>query len=771
VEDTLRMQESLFPGTPAPEPRATELLDDPLLGLRLGNYEVCFRLGRGAYGAVYKAKDIHLGRFVALKFLHDFQDPALRELFLHEARAIAALSKHPAIVQIYEWGTHRHRDYFVLEFVGSSAQMMLQVNRDGLEQAAAARIARDCADALAFAHRQNILHRDVKPANILLEVEDRRAKLADFGLARLLGKSEPGADDVPGGTPAYMAPEVAAGGAGEIRSDVFSLGATYYELLCGELPFEAHTAEAMLEQVRRYRLIPLRDRRNDLSDRTYAVVAKAMARREEDRFANAVDFAAAIEEILVSGRSAARPAGSAAAEQAAARAKLQAYKKGQDARNANAPRLAPLAFQSAVERFRDGEAFERVKQYDDAAQTFAGAEEAFAEAEHGAIKTMEKITALRQAQQSMDEARETAQALVADALAASLFFLARREEAEARETKNLAEATARYAQARTMYNRAADEARPQARQMLAEALALAKRAQDSARESVADKQAPGLWNEAEALMAQARNAGIDLRCAPRFFRDAAEKFAAAAEAAAPAHAAAQRGAREAAGIAFVWIPPGTNTLGDNAGPPQERPETPVEITAGFWMGTYPVTQAEWEAVMGVNPSGFRGGGPRLPVENVSWNDTQEFLRRLNARGEGTFLLPSEAEWEYACRAGGRTRWHFGDDARQLDQHAWHPGNAEGRPHTVGSATGGPNPWGLHDLHGNVCEWCADAWTPDLHGLPADGAPRAGTPGQERVARGGSWCVVTPDCHAAARPWHAAPEERFDFVGLRLVLEG
>jgi len=768
LEDTLRMRESLFPGTPAPEPRAAELLDDPLLGLRLGNYEVCFRLGRGAYGAVYKAKDIHLGRFVALKFLHDFQDPAQRELFLHEARAIAALSKHPAIVQIYEWGTHQHRDYFVLEFVGSSAQMMLQVNRDGLEPAAAARIARDCADALAFAHRQNILHRDVKPANILLEVEDRRAKLADFGLARLLGKSEPGADDMPGGTPAYMAPEVADGGAGEIRSDIFSLGATFYELLSGDIPFEGRTAEEMLEQVRRYRLIPLRDRRYDLSDRTYAVVAKAMARREEDRFGSAVEFAAAIEELLVSGRSLARPAGGAAAEQSASRAKLQAFKKGQDAQKSNAPKLAPLTFQSAVERFRDGEAFDRVKQYDDAVLAYTGAEEAFAEAEHAALKTLGKITALRQAQLAMEEARDTAHALVADALAASLFYLARREEAEARETKNLAEATARYAQARAMYTRAADEARPQARQMLAEALAAAKRAQEAAMETGADRQAPGFWGEAEALLAQARNAGIDLRCAPRLYREAAEKFALAAV---PANAAAQRGAREAAGIAFVWIPPGANTIGDNAGPPQERPETSVEITQGFWMGAYPVTQAEWEAVIGTNPSGFRGGGSRLPVENVSWNDAQEFLRRLNARGEGVFRLPSEAEWEYACRAGSRTRWSFGDDARKLDNHAWHTGNAEGRTHTVGSAPGGPNAWGLHDMHGNVCEWCDDAWTPDLRGLPVNGTPRAGEPSDERVARGGSWCVVTPDCHASCRPWHAGPDDRFDFVGLRLVLEG
>ncbi|MBI1320858.1 MAG: SUMF1/EgtB/PvdO family nonheme iron enzyme [Candidatus Hydrogenedens sp.] len=768
MDATLRMRESLFPGEPAVASRSGDLLEDPLLGLRLGNYEVCFQLGRGAYGAVYKAKDIHLGRFVALKFLHDFRNALQREQFLHEARAIAALSKHPSIVQIYEWGSHENRDYFVLEFVGSSAQMLLQCNPNGLELQAATRIAKDCAEALAFAHRQNILHRDVKPGNILLEVEDRRAKLADFGLARLLGKAEPGHDDIPGGTPAYMAPEVAAGGPGEIRSDVFSLGASYYELLTGQVPFDGASVDDMLEQVRRYRIIPLRDRRADLPDRVYTLVAKALARREEDRFSGADELAEALDGLLQSQRVAARPQGDAAATQSMQRSKLQAYKKGQDARKTQAEKLAPTPFQRAVEQFRDGEAFERVRQYDDAAAAFVQAQDVFADAERAAVKTLERISTLKQAQRAMDLARESAQAMVADAFAGSLFYLARQEEALARETPGLRDATERYMRARAMYLRAADEARPKARQVLAEAQSQASRARKAAADCNADRQAPGLWAEAEQFLEQARAAGMDVRTAPRCFEEAAERFDAAA-AAARGSDDAPRGMREVLGMTFAWIPPGTASIGNPNGPGQEKPVREVTLTDGFWMGVYPVTQAAWESLMESNPSGFRGGGAQLPVENVSWNDAQRFISRLNEQGARVFRLPSEAEWEYACRAGKTTKWFFGDDGSELDRYAWHPGNADGRTHPVGAAPGGANAWGLHDLHGNVCEWCADAWSPDLRGLPLDGSPLPGGPDSERVARGGSWCVVTPDCHCSARPWHAGPDDRFDFVGLRLVL--
>jgi len=123
-------------------------------------------------------------------------------------------------------------------------------------------------------------------------------------------------------------------------------------------------------------------------------------------------------------------------------------------------------------------------------------------------------------------------------------------------------------------------------------------------------------------------------------------------------------------------------------------------------GAYVVTQDQWETVMGSNPSGFKG--PKNPVEMVSWVDCQQFLSKLkskSAAGGGEFQLPSEAQWEYACRAGSTTRYCFGDDESKLGEYAWYGNNSGGKPHPVGEKE--PNGWRLYDMHGNVWEWCQD----------------------------------------------------------------
>jgi serine/threonine protein kinase len=195
------LDDSYFAPLSRREQERPDTVVDPMLGARLGNYEITFILGKGAYGTVYKARDIHLDRLVAIKFLHEFLDARHEAMFLREARAIAALGKHPAIVQIYEWSEYQGRNYFVLEFVPSNAAMLLRVNPGGLPPEKALGIATDCADGLAWANRQDIIHRDVKPANILLELEGGQTKLADFGVARFFDPASGSSSDMPGGTP------------------------------------------------------------------------------------------------------------------------------------------------------------------------------------------------------------------------------------------------------------------------------------------------------------------------------------------------------------------------------------------------------------------------------------------------------------------------------------------------------------------------------------------------------------------------------------------
>ena len=167
--------------------------------------------------------------------------------------------------------------------------------------------------------------------------------------------------------------------------------------------------------------------------------------------------------------------------------------------------------------------------------------------------------------------------------------------------------------------------------------------------------------------------------------------------------------------------------------------------------------------MGENPSGTRGD--RLPVENVSWEEAQEFARRLSERTGKAYRLPTEAEWEYAARAGSRQTFPFGDDPARLPQHAWFRDNAEGHSHPVGSRE--PNAFGLHDMLGNVWERTEDCWRPHYEDAPVDGSARIDGDCDLRVVRGGSWVNLPQFLRSAARFRYSATS-RYEFVGLRIA---
>jgi formylglycine-generating enzyme required for sulfatase activity len=201
---------------------------------------------------------------------------------------------------------------------------------------------------------------------------------------------------------------------------------------------------------------------------------------------------------------------------------------------------------------------------------------------------------------------------------------------------------------------------------------------------------------------------------------------------------------------MVVVPAGSFTMGADKNfedaSDDETPHHRVSIARPFALGKYEVTQGEWVAVMGDNPSKFKGRS--RPVEQVSWNDAQDFIRRLNAKTGKQYRLPSEAEWEYAARAGSQSAYSFGDDKGQLSGYAWFDGNSGNETHPMGQLK--PNRFGLYDMHGNVWEWVQDCWNGSYRGAPTDG--RAWTTGDcgRRVHRGGSWNYVATLARAANR---------------------
>ena len=223
-------------------------------------------------------------------------------------------------------------------------------------------------------------------------------------------------------------------------------------------------------------------------------------------------------------------------------------------------------------------------------------------------------------------------------------------------------------------------------------------------------------------------------------------------------------------MAFVRIEPGVFQMGSPSGElgrwDHEGPVHEVEISRGFWLGKYEVTQREWELVMGDNPSWY-GRNSRLPVDSVSWYDVHEFIGRLNASaGDSLYRLPSEAEWEYACRAGTQTRWSFGDDSGQLVRYAWYDGNNS--PHST-KAVGlrRPNGWGLYDMHGNVWEWVQDWYSDSYYKNSPRVDPQGPSSGSLRVARGGDFDNLARGVRSAYRNGES-PNHRNDSGGVRLV---
>ncbi|MHC5058939.1 MAG: formylglycine-generating enzyme family protein [Planctomycetota bacterium] len=194
----------------------------------------------------------------------------------------------------------------------------------------------------------------------------------------------------------------------------------------------------------------------------------------------------------------------------------------------------------------------------------------------------------------------------------------------------------------------------------------------------------------------------------------------------------------------------------------EGPQHCVVITRPFYMGKYEVTQAQYEHVMGKNTSHFTG--QQNPVEMVSWDEASAFCQALSQRTGQVVRLPTEAEWEYACRAGSKTRFCYGDSDGVLLQYAWWVRNSGRMTHAVGGKQG--NAWGLHDMHGNVWEWCADREGAYSSGTTSD--PPGPVGGSARVIRGGCWSNISRSCRSACRRW--APQDGcFDRVGFRVVV--
>jgi formylglycine-generating enzyme required for sulfatase activity len=215
------------------------------------------------------------------------------------------------------------------------------------------------------------------------------------------------------------------------------------------------------------------------------------------------------------------------------------------------------------------------------------------------------------------------------------------------------------------------------------------------------------------------------------------------------------------GMEFVWVPAGCFDMGSGDADADERPVHQVCVQ-GFWLGKYEVTQGQWQRVAGHNPAWFKRGSD-YPVESVSWPEVQAFIAKLNRKGQGGLRLPSEAEWEYACRSGGRTETYCGGE--DLDPYAWYSGNSMASTHPVGRKQA--NGLGLHDMSGNLWEWVQDCYRLSYQGAPSDGSAWEASECFSRVLRGGAW-LYDPNYARAAYRHRTMQDGTNTDIGFRLA---
>lgn len=688
----------------------------------LAQYELLSVLGRGAMGTVYKALHTSLDKIVAVKVLAvgRLKDDQAIARFEREAKATAR-AEHAHIVRATDAGQYEGRYFLVMEYVDGLdlAQLLRNVGR--LPAADACELVRQAALGLQYAHSKGMVHRDLKPSNLMLarnEDGPPHVNILDLGLALLgvdpqasAGRELTGDGQVMG-TFAYMAPEQASDSHEvDIRADIYSLGATLYRLLCGQTPLTDRPKDTPAR--RRMAVVTetplsIARRRNDLPKGLPAVVDRMLARNPDERYATPAAVVAALTPFCGGADLAALLQHAGAAQPIPRPGTLRpttvqyGHKSSTDKPISAPGTQGVLRAAVAAVRYRLPSGQRRLL------WLFGGA--------IGLLAALVVVMMIRHEPQDptfelphkVAVPHETSRS-VDDGLLTPV---------PAGQIPPLARAPF-------------DAARAQAYQQ-----------------------------------AWARHLGCETEIG------------------------------NSIGMRLRLIPPGEFLMGsfdDEPGfTPDQGPRHRVRITRAFYLGMYEVTQGEYLQVMGSNPSYYSVGGEgdkkavgaftaQHPVNAVSWLHAVRFCDKLSQlehlqpcysieeatvsliAGYG-YRLPTEAEWEYACRAGSEGMYSF-EDSAQLDDYAWHKAICDGL-HPVGEKL--PNGFGLHDVHGSLLEWCDDWWAADYYANSPVDDPPGPDAGESRALRGGSWRNGHPPHLRCARRSRYAPDLSYDYTGFRVA---
>ncbi len=769
-----------------------------------GKYEIIRKLGSGGMATVYLAKEIALDRMVAIKLLPKqfMRDAGFVKRFKSEAQ-IAANLEHPHIVRIYQISEENDQVFFVMSFVpgGSITDKIKEKGTIPIDDII--KWGMQTCDALAHGHANGVIHRDLKPDNVMLDRKED-VVVMDYGIARAgqgTGLTQTGSVI---GTPQYMSPEQARGTELDARSDIYSMGILLYQMATGELPFQATDAASLMYMHVHEAPEPPDAKNAKVPVWLRNIILKCLAKNPADRFASADELKAALAEkyspkltttpLAERDRKQKRMMFTAAAvivviaiaaigflmrqrsleKQQAEQARIEAEQQAEQARQQE--------IESAAEK--DNQAFTQAETADtrESYNTYLmlypdGRHVDEARAAIAAIAEREKTEAARQ-QQAQVESEEARQ----KRLAAEEERRRREAEEERARQDDAAYQQAMIASTKQSFStylelypegRHRDEAMAKLTALDAAEAERMRREAEAA--SARDNQAYELASKTNTK--QSYNTYLMTYPNGRHASEAQAKIAAFDRK--EAEAAKVRTALSAISLRMAPVPAGTFKMGSASGGGDEKPVKDVTVSA-FEISVTEISQSQYKAIMADNPSFFKLDDNN-PVEKVTWKDAITFCNKLSEEvglepcynlstgacdfSKSGFRLPTESEWEYACRAGSGLEYTLGDGESALDRAGWYQRNSRETTHPVGQKTA--NAFGLYDVHGNVWEWCNDWYAKNAYESMAADNPTGPARGDDKVVRGGSWLDGPNDCRSAKRR-NFDPEKSYSDIGFRIV---
>jgi formylglycine-generating enzyme required for sulfatase activity/serine/threonine protein kinase len=742
---------------------------DPLVDTVVaGRYRVLARLGQGGMSVTYRAWDMEASRPVVLKHPKPemLARPEFLERFSREARMMAALN-NPNVVPVTMVGEHDGIPYLVMPFLpgGSLSNRRLR-DESGEPQPMHPSTLQlwlpQVAAALDYVHSQGVVHRDVKPGNVFFD-SFWHAYLGDFGISKIVEETESldrehtlTATSVAVGTHGYMAPEIfTPKPVIEGRTDQYALAVMVYEMLAGRRPFTGDTAHLIVE-VTTKNVPPLRGFRRDLPRSLEAAVEQALAKHSGDRFESCLEFA---ERVL---------------------AEVPPMQDEPDVARLLCPaceNLLKLPTTAAGKKGRCPRCKNKMEVAADLSAFWLKSEEVAAKTSSSAIASLEPSSDSGSGSQSWEAMTPSSIKAIgrrlnplsrawAGTFPPAVWWMAL---AAAAVALFVAEAAFIYDWSTSNVQQEIVAVQQELRASQARVGELEAEINDLEKENVrrGDERARLIEDNKRLAAAFAAKQAAATAVPPPKITVTVAPVTQPVTQPPVKQAPHEESLTNSIGMKLRLIPAGTFTMGDADGTGNEKPPHQVTLTKPFYMGVYEVTNAQYKSVMGKIPSDQKRESS--PVEQVSWQDAMEFCGKLTQLpqervAQRVYRLPTEAEWEYACRAGTTTKYSFGDADWQLDNYGWFKGSNAVNTHPVGLKK--PNRWGLYDMHGNVWEWCSD-----FYGYYPDGEvkdPQGLLAGSGRVLRGGSWLSSAEHCRSAYRDGMPT-SRRGSYMGFRLAL--